>query len=525
MDDIPARAAHPLSHWLATAKRPPRPALDQDLDTDVVVIGGGIAGLATAWELAHAGRQTVLLEADRILSGTTGHTTGKLTALHGLQYDRLRRTVGAEGAGLYAAAQQDAMERAAALGADLGIDAGFERRPAVTYVRAADRVKEIHAETAAARAAGLDAHFVTETGLPFRVAAAVELPDQLQFHPAAFLTGLAEAFTAAGGRIFERTRVTAVEELARIRVDTAGGAVVHASEAVLATHFPPFGPVSLMMQLTPRRELVIAAPVPEAADPQGMYLTPEDRIRSVRTAPYAPGQRLLIVAGEAFRPGEDGVSDRWDRLESWARDNFPDFGGTGEVLRWAAQDLDSADHLPFVGHLHPGTQHMYAATGFGGWGLTGGIMAGRLLSAHILGGPRPAWTELFDPRRLPAVRELPGLLSSQAAVAGHYLGDRLHLPGPEAADALAPGEGAVVREHGHHGHPGRPCAVHRDADGTLRAVSARCTHMGCLVAFNPAEQAWECPCHGSRFAPDGTVLEGPATSPLPARPFEPGESG
>ncbi|QES51308.1 FAD-dependent oxidoreductase [Streptomyces venezuelae] len=512
MDDTtPVRAGGPLSHWLATAHRPQYPRLDRDLDVDTVVIGGGIAGLATARELAVAGRETVLIEADRILSGTTGHTTGKLTALHGLQYERLRRSVGPDGAGLYAAAQQDALERAVALGADPATAPGCERLPALTYVRDPERVGEIRAEVTAARAAGLDARVVTETGLPFAVAAAVYLPDQLQIHPVAFLTGLAEAVTAAGGRIFEQTRATAVEEHARIRIETSAGPVVHAAEAVLACHYPLVGPVSLLARLSPRRELVIAAPVPENTDPHGMYLTPEDRVRSVRTAPYAPGQRLLIVAGESFRPGENGSVDRWARLESWARESFPGFGTAGGVQRWAAQDVDSADHLPFVGHLHPGTQHLYVATGFGGWGLTGGIMAGRLLTAHIRGGPRPAWTELFDPRRMPPARELPSLLTGQAAVAGHYLGDRRHLAGREAAEALEPGEGAVIRVHGH------PCAVHRDTEGTLRAVAARCTHMGCLVAFNQAEQTWECPCHGSRFAPDGTVLDGPAATPLAPR--------
>ncbi|MFF5445535.1 FAD-dependent oxidoreductase [Streptomyces sp. NPDC012888] len=506
---------HDGSHWLDGVRRPARPALDHDLDAEVVVVGAGIAGLATAWELAAAGHETVVLEADRILSGTTGGTTGKLTALHGLHYERLARTAGTEAAELYAASHQDAMERATALAGRLGIDAEFERRPAVTYVREGEAVREIRAETAAARAAGLDAHFVTETGLPFPVAGAVQVPDQLQFHPGAFLTGLADAFTAAGGRIYEGTRVTGVEEHARIRIDTATGPVVRAGDAVIATHFPPFGPVSLMVRLTPRRELVVASPVPAAADPQGMYLTREERTRSVRTAPWPadPARRLLIVAGEAFRPGEGDPAEGWDRLERWARAWFPDFGSTGDVLRWAAQDIDSADHLPYVGHLHPGTQHVYVATGFGGWGLTGGLMAGRLIAAHVHGGPRPAWTELYDPRRLTPVRGLPDLVGSQAGVASHYLGDRMHLPGPDAVRDLPPGGGIVVRDHRH------PLAVHRDDAGELHSVSARCTHMGCLVAYDDAEQVWECPCHGSRFTPDGTVLHGPATGPLPAEPL------
>lgn len=505
------RDTGPSSHWLATAHRRPRPRLDEDLTVDVAVIGGGIAGLCTAWELARAGREAVVLEADRILSGTTGSTTGKVTALHGLHYERLRQTVGAEGAGLYAAAQQDAVERIAALCAELKADAELEQRPAFTYVTEPGGVAEVKAETEAARAAGVDARFVTETGLPFPVAAAVRVDGQYQLHPAAFLTALADAFTTAGGRVFEHTRVLALHELAHIRLETEDGVVVHASEAVVATGFPVFAPTSLLVRLTPRHELVMAAPLPPEADPQGMYLTPEDRTRSVRTAPYRADQRLLVVTGEAFRPGAGDVGTRYDRLESWARRYFPGFGEAGAPLRWAAQDVESADLVPYVGHLHPGTQHVYVATGFGGWGLSGGAMAGRLLTAHLLGGPRPSWTELFDPRRPAALREYPDLVRSQKEVAAHYLGDRRRLERAQSLAELPPGTGVVVRDHG------QPRAVQRDLSGVLHTLSARCTHMGCLVAYNEAEQTWECPCHGSRFAPDGTVLQGPATEPLPRR--------
>ncbi|WP_418961037.1 FAD-dependent oxidoreductase [Streptomyces tritici] len=501
----------PPSHWLATAHRRPRPRLEEDLTVDVAVIGGGIAGLVTAWELARAGREAVVLEADRILSGTTGATTGKVTALHGLTYERLRRTVGTEGAELYAAAQQDAVARFAALCAELDTDAELERRSAFTYVTEPGRAAEVRAETAAARAAGLDAHFVTETELPFPVAAAVRLDDQYQFHPAALLTALADAFTAAGGRVHEHTRVVDLHERAHIRLETEDGMVVHAAHAVVATGYPVFVPASLQIRLSPRHELVVAAPLPESADPQGMYLTPEDRTRSVRTCPYGDGRRLLLVTGEAFRPGAGDVGTRYARLESWARRHFPGFGEDGAPLRWAGQDVDSVDLLPYVGHLHPGTQHVYVATGFGGWGMTGGVLAGRLLTAQLLGGPRPSWTELFDPRRMAPLRTWPDLVREQKDVAGHFLGDRRHLEPAESLDTLMPGSGVVVRDHG------QPRAVQRDRSGVLHSVSARCTHQGCLVAYNEAEQTWECPCHGSRFAPDGTVLQGPATEPLPRR--------
>lgn len=167
--------------------------------------------------------------------------------------------------------------------------------------------------------------------------------------------------------------------------------------------------------------------------------------------------------------------------------------------------------MPLVGLFHAGSRHTWVATGFGGWGMSGGIMAGRLL-AGLITGHKSAWSDLYDPRRvLSAVREAPAFLKHQAQVARHFVGDRISPPGDASVDAIAPGDGAVVRVGGRH------CAVHRDEDGSLHAVSARCTHMGCLVGFNRAERMWECPCHGSRFDVEGRIVQGPATKPLEGR--------
>jgi Rieske Fe-S protein len=224
----------------------------------------------------------------------------------------------------------------------------------------------------------------------------------------------------------------------------------------------------------------------------------------VRTAPYREGERLLIVTGEHFTPGTGAVTERYERLTGWLRERFP---SAGEVAyRWAAQDTTSTDRVPFVGPLHVGARHVHVATGFGGWGMSTGVMAGHLL-ARSIAGERLPWADLYDPRRLNLRREASSMAKLQTKVAGHFIGDRLHRSGSSVAD-LAPGTGAVVKVDGDR------CAVYRDDDGSLHALSARCTHLGCLVGFNDAERAWECPCHGSRFAVDGTVIQGPANRPL-----------
>ncbi|WP_225828710.1 FAD-dependent oxidoreductase [Streptomyces naphthomycinicus] len=497
------------SYWLETAPPgAPAPPPSGDIAVDVAVVGGGIAGLSTAWELVRRGREVAVLEADRIAAGVTGHTTAKLTALHTLVYDRLRRTRGREGARLYARSQSAAVRRAAEIVTELGADCDWEEAAACTYAEDPQGVAQLRAEAEAAREAGLPAEFVSGTELPFPVAGAVRVTGQAQFHPRKYLLALADDLRRRGGVVYEGTRVTGLTEGEPCVLSTDAGVSVRAREVVIATHYPVFDRALLFTRLSPRRELVVAGTLDADRAPRDMYITPEQNTRSVRSAPYGDGKRLLIATGEHFTPGTADVEERFARLTSWAVSRFP---GLTPTHRWATQDNDSTDSVPLVGPFHPGSRHTYVATGFGGWGLSGGIMAGRLIS-DLVEGEAVEWAGLYDPRRVASVvREGVSFLKHQGQVARHFVGDRLPSGATPSPDDLAPGDGAVMRLGGHQ------CAVHRDDSGRLRAVSARCTHLGCVVAFNRAEQAWECPCHGSRFAPDGRILQGPAVRPLEER--------
>ncbi|HEU4425497.1 MAG TPA: FAD-dependent oxidoreductase [Pilimelia sp.] len=507
MTTVPGAAE---SYWMDSAPSTAFPPVGGDVEVDVAVIGGGIAGICTAWELHRAGREVAVFEADRIVAGTTGYTTAKLTAQHGLIYDRLRSTFDAETAGLYAASQLDAVERVATVAAELGIDCDLERLPAYTYVTSADRVEQIRAEVDAATAAGLPASLVTDTGLPFKVEAAVRVDAQAQFHPRRYLLALAEDLTRAGGRVFERTRVVGLDEGRPCRVTTESGATITANDVVIATHYPIFDRAALFTRLVPRRELVVAAAIPSEADPGGMYLTTEDNTRSVRTAPYGDGKRLLIVTGEHFKPGAGDVAARWERLAAWTYEHFD---AASPAYHWAAQDNTTAHHLPYVGRFHLGADHVWVATGFNAWGMSNGVMAGRLLAALVTGQTLP-WAGIYDPRRIHPLAGTGTFLKANLAVAAHFIGDRLRPSHLDSPDDLPAGAGGVIRVGGQR------CAVYRDPSGNLHSVSAICTHLGCTVAFNDAEHTWDCPCHGSRFDPDGAVLHGPATAPLEPRPLE-----
>lgn len=496
------------SYWMRTATLPSFAPLTGATEADTAVVGGGIAGLCTAWELARAGRRVLVLEADRLAGGVTGHTTGKLTALHTAKYARLRTEHGADAARRYAASQSAALRHVLDVTGELGIECALERRPAFTYCESPDGVDALRAEAEAARAAGLDASFVTESGLPFPLAGAVRVEDQAQFHPLAYLRGIVDDLVRLGGRIHERTRVTALDGGAPYRLSTDTGAVATARHVVVATGHPVFDRALLATRLTQHRDLVVAGPVPAGLDPEGMYITTEGGKRSVRTTPLPDGTRLLIVTGEAFTPGSGQDTETgYARLEAWAARHFPGFAVTH---RWAAQDNASTDGLPLVGRM-PGASDLHVATGFAGWGMTGGVLAGTIVAALAEGGPEP-WDGLYDPTRVGTVlRSAPSFLKVQWDTGKHFVKDRLDAIGDGTngpVHSLRRGEGTVVRAGG------RPCAVHRDDEGALHAVSAVCTHLGCLVAFNNAERTWECPCHGSRFGTDGRLLQGPALHPL-----------
>jgi len=499
----------------AGAPHPPLPP-GGSATADVAVVGAGVAGLSTAWELARAGRSVIVLEADRLAAGVTGHTSGKVSALHGLVYARLRASHGPGAARGFAASQQQAIEHLAAVARELGLDCELERVPAVTYVESPHHADEVRAEAEAAAEAGLAASFAggsaAGTGLPFAVEAAVRVENQAQFHPRKYLLGLAADLLRRGGRIHERTRVLGLEEGKSCRLRTEHGAEVVARDVVLATHYPVFDRGWMFSLLMPRRELVVSALLPAGQDPGGSYLTPERGTRSVRTAPYpfTDGERLLIVTGEQFTPGSGGqgtVAARYERLAAWTYERFPD---ARLVHRWATQDNDTPDGVPYIGPFHPASRHTWVATGFGGWGMASGVLSGQLLAAHITGAPLPPWSGLYEPRRL-GPREAPALLRAQSAMAGRFVADRLRPSYADSVEDVVPGTGAIVRVRG------RRCAVHRTPEGEVRALSPRCTHLGCLVRFNDAESAWECPCHGSRFGIDGEVLQGPATRPLEQR--------
>ena len=476
------------------------------MDVDVAVLGGGITGITVAAQLKRAGKTVALVESKRILHGVTGYTTAKLTAGHNVIYTHLERHFGAAGARVYAAANQAAIEEVARVSVEEGIDCDLERTRNYVYSESADDVEQLEAEAAAARRAGLASSFVRETELPFPVAGAVVTEDQAQFHPRKYLLPLAERLPGDGSHVFELTRALDVEDGAPCRVRTDRG-TIRARDVVVATHLPILDRGLFFAKVHPQRSYVLAAEVDAARAPRGMYISTESPIHSVRSTP-ADGGRLLVIGGEGHKTGQEPRTDeRYERLAAWIRERF---GVDTFRYRWSTQDNYSVDRVPYVGRLRRTSRHLYAATGYGGWGMSNGIAAALLLADLVLGRPN-RWATLYDSKRLKPAASAREFAVENANVAKRWFGDRAAAARRHGVNDLAPGEGRVARLGG------ELVAVHRDADGELHAVSAVCTHLACLVSWNPSERSWDCPCHGSRFDAGGRVIQGPAVKDLAPR--------
>ncbi|RZQ60216.1 FAD-dependent oxidoreductase [Amycolatopsis suaedae] len=494
----------PLSLWVDTAPSPARDTVGLPSEVDVVVIGAGIAGLTTAYELATAGRTVAVLEAATVGAGVSGHTTAKLSAQHGVRYDALTRHKGREAARVYAATQVEATTWVERTAARHRIDCEFERADSSVYTTGARHTGELRREADAAARAGLPATYHDTVPLAVPAAGGVTITGQARFHPRRWLLGLAAAVESAGGTVVEGVRATAVDEHPAPVVHTTRGDV-RAGDVVVATHYPILDRGLFFARLDPVRDLVVAGPV--GTPVEGMYLDAQTH-HSVRGY-ERDGTPMAVVGGEHYRVGERvDVRARYRRLAEWAAEHT---GMTEVTHRWSAHDMSTVDKVPYVGRYHPAARHLWVATGFGQWGMSGGTAAGLLLGRLLTGraGADDPAVRLYDPNRLD-LRSLPSLAGNNVTVARHLVGDHLRaLREPAEFDDLPAGEGRVTRVGA------TMVCGYRDDGGGLHTRRAHCTHLGCLVGFNNAERTWDCPCHGSRFTVDGEVIQGPATKPLP----------
>lgn len=495
-----------VSLWVATAAGAARyPSLGSDLEVDVAVVGGGIAGLTAALALKRAGHTVAVLEAARIGTGVTGHTTGKVTSLHRLVYTELADRHGPDVAGTYGQANQAAIEHIARVVAEEGIDCGFRRVSNYTYAESDDALAQVRDEAALAARLGLPAAFTSDVPLPFAVRGAARFDNQAQLHAVKYLQGLARAVDGSGSHVLEDTLVTAVRDGVPGVVETARG-TVRARDVIVATNVPVGDGGSFAERCYLHRSYLVACLAP-AAPLDGTFISVDEPMRSI-LAIDVEGSRYVLTGGEGHRAAETGdAAERYRRLEEFSRERL----GTGRTsFRWSTQDTMPVDGLPYAGTLTPTAAHLHVITGLRKWGLTNGTAAALVLADALTGKHNP-WAAVFDTNR--------------ATPAGGAGKKKVQAPQPQPQEpdqqdqeerrvaALRPGEGTVVEIDG------EKTAVYADPGGDLVAVSAVCTHLGCTVEFNAEDSTWDCPCHGSRFSANGAVIQGPAAVNLAPRPL------
>jgi len=493
--------------------------LTTDLQTEVCVIGAGIAGLTTAFLLAHAGKKVVVIDDGPIAGGETGRTTAHLANAIDDRYVEIERGHGEDGARLAYQSHTMAIDLIEKITTREKIACDFERLNGYLFVPPDDDPKILDDELEAVHRAGFaDVRFVDKVPwAAFDTGRALLFPRQGQFHITKYLAGLVQRITQLGGQIYCHTRASEeIEGGPPARVTTEHGQVITADHVVVATNSPINNRwadlFAIHMRQAPYRTFVIAARIPRGTVEKALYwdtadpyhyvrLQKEDSPASGPQSDHGHEHDILIIGGEDHKTGqEDDAEVRYARLETWARQRFPMIE---EVLyRWSGQVQETADGLALIG-ANPGDKpHIYIITGDSGMGMTHGTIGGILITDLITGRPNP-WVELYSPARLMSVRTVTELIRENINVAAQYA-DYLHTGDVADTAQISNGEGAIV------GRGTSQIAAYRDATGILHEHSAICTHLGCVVAWNSEEKSWDCPCHGSRFDAYGRVINGPA---------------
>ena len=477
--------------------------LSEDISVDIAIVGAGITGITAAYLLAKEGVKVAIIEAGGVLNGTTGHTTAKITAQHGLFYDELISHFGEDKARQYYESNISALEFIQQTSKELGIDCDFSQQDACIYSTTDQYAEKIDKEWDAYQTLGIHGYMAESIPFPIEIKNALYMKNQGQYHPLKFMKGLLNEAVKMGCQVYENTTAMEIEEIesSRPKVVTKDGHRVSARKVIVASHFPFFDGMGMYFaRMYAERSYAIGVKTDQEY-PGGMYISADDPSRSIRYTPYGEnGEKLLVIGGENHRTGtgQDTLT-HYNALQQFTKDTF---GIESYSYRWSAQDLKTLDKVPYIGHITDNKENILVATGYKKWGMTTGVLAGHILTDLAMDRENP-YKDLYTPSRFKADPSLQKAVSYNAAVAGHLLKGKLELVPKDAGD-LKNGEGSVVM------HNGKRAGGYRDENGKLYLVDTTCTHLGCECEWNHAEKTWDCPCHGSRFAYSGEVVEGPA---------------
>lgn len=491
------------SYWTDSIKLLKFPKLEQDLHVDTVIVGGGITGITAAYILAKQGVKVAILEADRLLNGTTGHTTAKVTAQHGLIYDELIKNMGKTKASMYYKANREALHFIKNTIESYQIDCDFSQQDACIYATTEEYEKKIEKEAIAYQKLGIDGRIVNSIPFNIEVKSALIMKDQAQFHPLKYLKVLIEQITNKGGEIFEITTAVDLKTKDHATVFTRDGNQVTADHVLSCTHFPFHEGLGLYSaRMYAERAYLIAAKTKEKF-PGGMYISADEPTRLLRSV-LINDEEMVLIGGEKHKTGQDTDTPKHYRaLENFGKQTL---GLETIAYKWSAQDLTTIDKVPYVGRVTSGQDKVLIATGYRKWGMSNGT-ASALLLADIVIGKKNEYEDLYTPARFYPKPSLKNLVVENLDVAKHLIKGKLETSSIDP-NAISNDQGAIISVKGERK------GAYKDKEGKLHVVDTTCTHIGCEVNWNNSERTWDCPCHGSRFSYTGEVIEGPAEKPL-----------
>lgn len=481
--------------------------LKQNHDTGVCIIGGGIAGLTTAYHLLEAGIGPVTIVEDGfVASGETSRTTAHLSNALDDHYVNIERLHGADGAKLAAESHSWAIRRIKEIAEKENIHCDFETVDGYLFASRPQDVELLKSECAAAKRAGLeDVELCSNApGMPFAIDNCLKFSGQAQIHPEKYVAGLAKAVRSMGGKIFTSTHVKKIESSGRPVALTKDGHKITCKQLVIATNSSVFPRVGLNLKQTAYRSYVVGLRIPAGSLPNQLLWDCEDPYHYVRVAKnHRETEDILIVGGEDHRTGQHKNPDEcFVRLEQWARERFPMALETAYL--WSGQIIETIDGLAYIGR-DPHHVNIYHAEGDSGHGLTHGTIAGAILT-ELIQDKTHKWAELYNPNRL-SLRSVPHFASEAIHNTLQY--KEWFAPNTvETEEDIERGKGAILKNG-----IGK-VAAYRDLEGTLHKMSAMCPHLGGMVQWNQTEKTWDCPCHGSRFDCEGNVVNGPAIDNL-----------
>lgn len=494
----------PQSYWLASTAPTEYPFLGEDISVDIAIIGAGMAGLLCAYLLHRENVSIAVLDAGRILCGTTGHTTAKITSQHGLIYDKMKRQLGTELAKQYADANEKAIKQIKEIIDRHHIDCDYSPQSSYIYTEDENKIEKIEDEIKTASELGIKASFTDRIPFPLSIKAGIMFDGQAQFHPRKFLLRLAEIISTAGVKIYENSRAVDLEYGEKITVTAGNGKKVTADKVVIASHYPFYNKQGMYFSRLYTERAYILAVAAKEKYPGGMYINAENPSRSLRVLDTENGQ-LILVVGENHKTGQGtDMAEHYRNLVDFADKLF-----TVEEIsyRWSTQDCMTLDGIPYIGFYKQNTPNILLATGFQKWGMTNSMAAANIIRDLIIEGTSP-WQDVYNPSRMNILGSAKNFIVENADVAKHLISGKT-APLPEDVK-VEPGEGKVFENDGER------TGAYRDEQGRLFLVNTTCTHMGCELNWNSAERSWDCPCHGSRFTYTGDIIDGPAVSPLTA---------